>query len=81
MFPRLRAQRPEAGGQRLLQALREQRDPPQRRHRAGDPAQLHHGLDGDPDQPPGAGEQQHGQRQFDHQGGDEAHDEAARTVS
>ena len=80
MRPRLRALRPEAGGQRLLQALREQRDAPQRRHRAGDPAQLHHGLDGDPYQPPGADEQQHGERQLDDQGGDEAHDEAAGTV-
>jgi hypothetical protein len=78
--PRLRAPLPEAGGQRLLQTLREQRDPPQRRHRAGDPAQLHHGLDGDPDQPPGADEQQPGQRQLDDQGGDEAHREAARAV-
>jgi len=80
MRPRLRALRPEAGGQRLLQAVREQRDAPQRRHRAGDPAQLHHGLDGDPYQPPGADEQQHGERQLDDQGGDEAHDEAAGTV-
>jgi hypothetical protein len=80
MRPRLRAQRPEAGGQRLLQAVREQRDAPQRWHRAGDPAQLHHGLDGDPYQPPGADEQQHGQRQLDDQGGDEAHDKAAGTV-
>jgi len=78
--PRLRAPLPEAGGQRLLQTLREQRDPPQRRHRTGDPAQLHHGLDGDPDQPPGADEQQPGQRQLDDQGGDEAHREAARAV-
>jgi len=60
---RLRGQRPEAGGQRLFQAEGEQRDPPQRWHRpfmAGDPAQLHHGLDGDPYQPSGAGEQQRG---------------------
>jgi len=78
--PRLRARRPEAGGQRLLQAVREQRDPPQRRRRAGDPGQLHHGLHGDPDQPPGAGEQQRGQRQLDGQGGDEAHREAAGAV-
>jgi hypothetical protein len=78
--PRLRAPLPEAGGQRLLQTLREQRDPPQGRHRAGDPAQLHHGLDGDPDQPPGADEQQPSQRQLDGQGGDEAHREAARAV-
>jgi hypothetical protein len=80
MFPRLRAQRPEAGGQRLLQAVREQRDPPQRWHRAGDPGQLHHGLEGDPYQPPGADEQQHGERQLDDHGGDEAHDKAAGTV-
>ena len=80
MRPRLRALRPEAGGQRLLQAVREQRDAPQRRHRAGDSAQLHHGLDGDPYQPPGADEQQHGERQLDDQRGDEAHDESAGTV-
>jgi hypothetical protein len=78
--PRLGAPLPEASGQRLLQTLREQRDPPQRRHRAGDPAQLHHGLDGDPDQPPGADEQQPGQGQLDDQGGDEAHREAARAI-
>jgi hypothetical protein len=47
---------------------------------AGDPAQLHHGLDGDPHQPSGADEQQHGQRQLDEQGRDEAHGEAAGTV-
>jgi hypothetical protein len=76
----LRAPRPEASGQRLLQPLREQGNPPQRRRRAGDPAQLHHRLDGDPDQPPGADEQQHGQRQLDKQGGEEAHHEAARAV-
>jgi len=46
----------------------------------GDPAELHHGLDGDPDQPPRAGEQQQGQRQLGHQGGDQAHREAARAV-
>ncbi|MGH3418335.1 MAG: hypothetical protein ACRDOD_01860, partial [Streptosporangiaceae bacterium] len=80
MRPRLRAPLPEAGGQRLLQSVREQRDPPQGRHRAGDPAQLHHGLNGDPDQPPSADEQQPGQRQLDDQGGDEAHREAARAV-
>ena len=80
MRPRLRAPLPEAGGQRLLQSVREQRDPPQRRHRAGDPAQLHHGLDRDPDQPPGADEQQPGQRQLDDQSGDEAHREAAGAV-
>jgi hypothetical protein len=78
--PRLRAPRPEASGQRLLQTVGEQRDPPQRRHRADDPAQLHHGLDGDPDQPSSADEQQPGQRQLDDQGGDEAHREAARAV-
>jgi hypothetical protein len=65
MRPRRRALRPEAGGQCLLQAVREQRDAPQRRHRAGDPAQLHHGLDRDPYQPPGADEQQQGERQLD----------------
>jgi len=80
MRPRRRALRPEAGGQRLLQAVREQRDAPQRRHRAGDPAQLHHGLDGDPYQPPGADKQQHSERQLDDQGGNEAHGEAAGTV-
>ena len=80
MRPRRRALRPEAGGQCLLQAVREQRDAPQRWHRAGDPAQLHHGLDGDPYQPPGADEQQQGERQLDDQGGDEAHNEATRTV-
>jgi hypothetical protein len=78
--PRLRAQLPEPGGQRLLKTVREQRDPPQRRRRAGDPAQLHHGQHGDPDQPPSAAEQQHGQRQLDGQGGDEAHGEAAGAV-
>jgi hypothetical protein len=46
----------------------------------GDPTQLHHRRDGDPDQPPGAGEQQHGQRQLDEQGREEAHQEATRAV-
>jgi hypothetical protein len=60
--------------------VREQRDPPQRRQGPGDPAQLHHGLEGEPDQPPGAGEQQQGQRELDYQRPDEARRETARVV-
>jgi hypothetical protein len=46
----------------------------------GDPTQLHHRRDGDPDQPPSAGEQQQGQRELHQQGGGEAHHESARAV-
>jgi hypothetical protein len=71
-------QGPQPGGQRLLQAVREQRDPPQRRHPPLDPGQPHHGPDGDPDQPPRGSEQQQGQRQLDPQGSDQAHGETMR---
>ena len=72
--------RPEPGGQAFLQAVREQRDPPERGYVPGDPTQLHHRRDGDPDQPPGAGEQQQGQRELHQQGGGEAHHESGRAV-
>jgi len=70
----------EPGRQTLLQAVREQRDPPQRRYGAGGTCQLHQGLDGDPDEPPGGGEQQERDRELDQHGRGDAYGEVTRAV-
>jgi hypothetical protein len=65
----------QAGGQRLDQAIGEQRHLPQRRRRAGRAFQPHHHVDRDADQPPGGVEQQEGERELgEHRGQDAPRD-------